>query len=97
MRGADVGEEMRDPFSHFVSTDIAIFGGKQCSLLLYRHIEEMMENPTTFIILAILYTLTYLLDGLHGWRRVLVAAQIDHDPGDIAQESDGDGGTDERE
>lgn len=26
-----------------------------------------------------------------------MAAQIDHDPGDIAQEGDGDGGTDERE
>lgn len=57
----------------------------------------MMENPATVTILALLYTLTYLLDRLHGWRRVLVAAQIDHDPGDIAQEGDGDGGTDERE
>lgn len=26
-----------------------------------------------------------------------MAAQIDHDPGDIAEEGDGDGGTDERE
>lgn len=25
-----------------------------------------------------------------------MAAQIDHDPGDIAEEGDGDGGTDER-
>lgn len=26
-----------------------------------------------------------------------MAAQVDHDPGDIAEEGDGDGGTDERE
>lgn len=26
-----------------------------------------------------------------------MAAQVDHDPGDIAQEGDGDGGTDESE
>ena len=26
-----------------------------------------------------------------------MAAEIDHDPGDIAEEGDGDGGTDERE
>ena len=26
-----------------------------------------------------------------------MAAQIDHDPGDVAEEGDGDGGTDERE
>lgn len=37
---------------------------------------------------------TYLLDGFHGWRWVLVTAQVDHDPGDIAQEGDGDGGAD---
>lgn len=37
---------------------------------------------------------TYLLDGLHGWRWILVTAQVNHDPGDIAQEGDGDGGAD---
>lgn len=40
---------------------------------------------------------TNLLDRLHGWWRVFVAAQIDHDPSNVAQEGDGDGGTDERE
>lgn len=44
-----------------------------------------------------LCTHTHLQDRLHGWWRVLVAAQVDHDPGDIAQEGDGDGGTDESE
>lgn len=38
---------------------------------------------------------TYLLDSLHGWRRILVTAQVNHDPGDIAQEGDRDGGADE--
>lgn len=41
------------------------------------------------------FTPTYLLDGLHGWRRILMTAQVNHDPGDIAQESDGDGRADE--
>lgn len=40
---------------------------------------------------------THLLDCFHGWRRVLVAAQVDHDPSDIAQEGDGNGGTYERQ
>lgn len=34
---------------------------------------------------------THLLDCLHGWRWILVATQVNHDPGDIAQEGDGDG------
>lgn len=38
---------------------------------------------------------SYLLDGLHGWGRVLVAAQVDHDPSDVAEEGDGYGGADE--
>lgn len=38
---------------------------------------------------------SYLLDGLHGRRRVLVAAQVDHDPSDVAEEGDGYGGADE--
>lgn len=38
---------------------------------------------------------TYLLDGLHGWRWILVATQVYHDPGDIAQEGDGNGWADE--
>lgn len=38
---------------------------------------------------------SYLLDGLHGWGRVLVAAQVYHDPSDVAEESDGYGGADE--
>lgn len=45
----------------------------------------------------IVHTHTHLLDRLHGWRRVLVTAQIYHDPGDVAEEGDGDGGTDEGE
>lgn len=44
-----------------------------------------------------LFPYTHLLDRLHGWWGILVAAQIDHNPGDIAEEGDGDGGTDERE
>lgn len=40
---------------------------------------------------------THLQDGFHwGWR-VLVAAQVDHDPGDVAQEGDGDRRADERQ
>lgn len=48
-------------------------------------------------LLGLTSTHTHLLDRLHGWWRVLVAAQIDHDPGDIAEEGDGNGGADERE
>lgn len=40
---------------------------------------------------------THLLDCFHGWRRVLVAAQVHHDPSDIAQEGDGNWGTYERQ
>lgn len=50
----------------------------------------------SLILFLLIHTHTHLLDRLHGWWRVLVAAQIDHDPGDIAEEGDGDGGTDER-
>lgn len=51
----------------------------------------------SLILALLLLTHTHLLDGLHGWWRILVAAQIHHDPGDIAEEGDRDGGTDERE
>ena len=37
----------------------------------------------------------YHLDGLNWGRGVLVAAQVDHHPGDVAQERDGDLGVDE--
>ena len=39
----------------------------------------------------------YLLDRLHGRRRVLVAAQVHDHPRDVAQEADGDCGIDERQ
>lgn len=42
-------------------------------------------------------THTHLLDCFHGWWGVLVATQVDHDPSDIAQEGDGNGGADERQ
>ena len=38
-----------------------------------------------------------LLDGLDGRGRVLVAAQVDDDPGDVSEEGDGDVGVDEGE
>lgn len=38
-----------------------------------------------------------LIDGLNGWRRVLVATQVDNDPSDVAEEADRDIRLDKRE
>lgn len=40
---------------------------------------------------------THLLHRLHGRRWVLVAAEVDDDPGDVAEEGDGDRRVDERQ
>ena len=69
-----------------INTNDASFHKKHCYRAMY----------CSLILFLLIYTHTHLLDRLHGWWRVLVAAQIDHDPGDIAEEGDGDGGTDER-
>lgn len=44
--------------------------------------------------LSIRRRLSHLQHRLHGRRRVFVAAQVDDDPGDVAQEGDGDGRVD---
>lgn len=39
---------------------------------------------------------THLLHSLHGWWWILVAAEVNNDPGNIAEEGDGDRWVDER-
>lgn len=40
---------------------------------------------------------SYLLHRLHGRGRVLIAAEVDDGPRDVAQKGDGDGGVNERQ
>lgn len=73
---------------------------KSCVWLSLQWHSQLQSNTSICLAHESLHTdtrtPTHLLHSLHGWWRILVAAEVNDDPGNIAEEGDGDWWVDER-